>query len=54
MQIWWGPVNKKMSPEIFAKLKGLVVQHFNNASKIYIFDGYTGSSPVSRQRVCHV
>ncbi len=53
MQIWWGPVNKKMSPEIFAKLKGLVVQHFNNASKIYVFDGYTGSSPVSRQRVCH-
>ena len=51
MQIWWGSVNKKMSPETFTKLKGLVVNHFNKASKIYVFDGYAGSSPVSRQRV---
>mmetsp|Transcript_13323 Transcript_13323/g.23381 ORF Transcript_13323/g.23381 Transcript_13323/m.23381 type:complete len:558 (-) Transcript_13323:265-1938(-) len=49
--IWWGSVNKKMSPETFTKLKGLVVNHFNKASKIYVFDGYAGSSPVSRQRV---
>lgn len=49
--IWWGSVNKKMAPETFTKLKGLVVNHFNKASKIYVFDGYAGSSPVSRQRV---
>lgn len=49
--IWWGSVNKKMAPETFTKLKRLVVNHFNKASKIYVFDGYAGSSPVSRQRV---
>jgi len=49
--VWWGPVNKEMKPETFDKLKNMVVQHFNNASKIYVFDGYTGSSPLSRQKV---
>jgi hypothetical protein len=51
LKVWWGPVNKEIKPEIFEKLKSRVVQHFNNASKIYIFDGYAGSSPVSRQKV---
>ena len=40
-----------MKPETFDKLKGLVVQHFNNASRIYVFDGYAGSSPASRRKV---
>lgn len=47
-------MNKEMKPETFEKLKNLVVQHFNNAPKIYVFDGYTGSSPVSRQKVFHL
>lgn len=44
-------MNKEIEPETFDKLKSLVVQHFNNASKIYVFDGYAGSSPYSRQKV---
>lgn len=40
-----------MKPETFDKLKNLVVSHFNNASRIYVFDGFTGSSPLSKKRV---
>ena len=50
-EIWWGPVNRPMKPEIFDKLNEKVVKHYNQAKKIYVFDGYSGANPISRKKV---
>ena len=51
VQIWWGPVNRQMKVETFKKLNEKVVSHFNDAKKIYVFDGYCGANPISRKKV---
>jgi ATP-dependent phosphoenolpyruvate carboxykinase len=50
-EIWWGSVNRPMKVETFKKLNEKVVAHFNNAKKIYVFDGYCGANPASRKKV---
>jgi ATP-dependent phosphoenolpyruvate carboxykinase len=50
-EIWWGDVNRPMKVETFKKLNEKVVKHFNNAKKIYVFDGYSGANPASRKKV---
>jgi len=50
-EIWWGPVNRPMKPETFSKLNDKVVKHYNQAKKIYVFDGYSGANPISRKKV---
>ena len=50
-EIWWGRVNRPMKPEIFDKLNEKVVKHYNQAKKIYVFDGYSGANPISRKKV---
>jgi phosphoenolpyruvate carboxykinase (ATP) len=46
-KIWWGPVNRKISEEIFNKLYDKVVDYYNqsDASKTYVFDGFAGADP---------
>jgi phosphoenolpyruvate carboxykinase (ATP) len=50
-EIWWGPVNRPMQPATFEKLNAKVVAHFNQAQRIYVFDGYSGANPASRKKV---
>ncbi|CAM9299840.1 unnamed protein product, partial [Ectocarpus fasciculatus] len=50
-EIWWGKINQPMKPAIFTKLHSKVVMHYNNAKKVYVFDGYAGSNPASRIKV---
>ena len=40
-----------MKPAVFSKLHAKVVMHYNNAKKVYVFDGYAGSNPASRIKV---
>jgi len=40
--IWWGPVNQKISEEVFDKLLGKVVAGFNGKAA-YVFDGHAGA-----------
>mmetsp|Transcript_11936 Transcript_11936/g.18045 ORF Transcript_11936/g.18045 Transcript_11936/m.18045 type:complete len:554 (+) Transcript_11936:78-1739(+) len=50
--IWWGPVNRPMKPEVYKRLHKEVTSHFsNNAKNIYVFDGYCGANPASRKKV---
>ena len=45
--IWWGPVNRKVSEEVFDGLYKNVVNYYNSSddSKTYIFDGFAGADP---------
>lgn len=49
--IWWGPVNRGITPMAFDELYNLSVAHINSLDKIYMFDGYTGANPKSRKKV---
>lgn len=44
-KIWWGPVNRKVSEEVFDVLYKNVVNYYNSSddSKTYIFDGFAGA-----------
>lgn len=52
-QLWWGPVNKKISVEIFDDLYQQVVNYYNHANdtNTYIFDGFAGADPKYRLNV---
>ena len=40
--IWWGPVNQKVTEETFDKLMAKAVAHFDGAD-CYLFDGHAGA-----------
>jgi len=42
--LWWGPVNKKISTGIYEKLYHKVIDYYkNNLDTTYVFEGYAGS-----------
>ena len=45
--IWWGPVNQKISEETFNELYDQVTNFYNinSQSKTYVFDGFAGADP---------
>ncbi len=45
--IWWGPVNQKLSEETFNELYNQVTNFYNlnSQSKTYVFDGFAGADP---------
>ena len=49
--IWWGNVNKPISPEIFDDLYTKAISHFNSLDECYLFDGYCGASLKSQKKV---
>jgi len=49
--IWWGHVNQPIASEIFDELKAKVDEHYDNAEKVYIFEGFCGSNPNSRRKI---
>ena len=40
--LWWGPVNKKISLDVFEKLKSRVME-FLDGEELYLFDGFCGA-----------
>ena len=46
-KIWWGPVNRKISEDIFNTLYEKVVEYYNSVdrTKTYVFDGFAGADP---------
>ena len=44
-KLWWGPVNRPVSDEIFNSLLDKVLDYYNSDldSKTYVFDGYGGA-----------
>ncbi|KAI5303233.1 hypothetical protein KEM56_007767, partial [Ascosphaera pollenicola] len=40
--VWWGPVNKKMSPEVWRINRERAVDYLNTRTRIYVIDGFAG------------
>ncbi|EEP76347.1 phosphoenolpyruvate carboxykinase [Uncinocarpus reesii 1704] len=41
-EIWWGPVNKPMTPEVWKINRERAVDYLNTRNRIYVIDGYAG------------
>lgn len=50
-KIWWGSVNQPTTPEVFDELYEKVTEHYSEADKMYVFDGYCGANPNSKKDV---
>ncbi|SZF00092.1 unnamed protein product [Blumeria hordei] len=40
--IWWGPVNKPMTPEVWRINRERAIDYLNTRNRIYVVDGYAG------------
>ncbi|KAK4635776.1 Phosphoenolpyruvate carboxykinase (ATP) [Fulvia fulva] len=40
--VWWGPVNKPMTPEVWRINRERAVDYLNTRNRIYVIDGYAG------------
>ncbi|EPE07225.1 phosphoenolpyruvate carboxykinase [Ophiostoma piceae UAMH 11346] len=49
--IWWGPVNKPMSPEVWKINRERAIDYLNTRSRLYVIDGYAGWDERYRIRV---
>lgn len=49
--IWWGPVNKPMSAEVWKINRERAIDYLNTRSRIYVIDGYAGWDERYRIRV---
>ncbi|KAJ2807390.1 Protein kinase C-like 1 [Coemansia guatemalensis] len=49
--VWWGPVNKKLSEEAFAINYERAANYLNTRERLYVFDGYAGWDPKYRIKV---
>ncbi|EER41403.1 phosphoenolpyruvate carboxykinase AcuF [Histoplasma capsulatum H143] len=41
-EVWWGPVNKPMSPEVWRINRERAVDYLNTRNRIYVIDGFAG------------
>jgi phosphoenolpyruvate carboxykinase (ATP) len=41
-EIWWGPVNKPMSPEVWKINRERAIDYLNTRNRIYVIDGFAG------------
>lgn len=49
--IWWGPVNKAMDPEVWKINRERAIDYLNTRNRIYVVDGYAGWDPKYRIKV---
>ncbi|KAI1813851.1 phosphoenolpyruvate carboxykinase [Poronia punctata] len=49
--VWWGPVNKPMGPEVWKINRERAIDYLNTRSRIYVVDGYAGWDEKYRIRV---
>ena len=51
--LWWGPVNRKVSEDVFDELYEKVTGYYNthSDSRTYVFDGFAGADPEYRLHV---
>ncbi|KAJ1802996.1 Protein kinase C-like 1, partial [Coemansia sp. RSA 2598] len=49
--VWWGPVNKKLSEESFAINYETAVNYLNTRDRLYVFDGFAGWDPKYRIKI---
>ncbi|KAJ1964320.1 Protein kinase C-like 1, partial [Dipsacomyces acuminosporus] len=49
--VWWGPVNTKLSKESFSTNYQTAIDYLNTRDRLYVFDGYAGWDPKYRIKV---
>ncbi|TGJ86619.1 hypothetical protein E0Z10_g2143 [Xylaria hypoxylon] len=49
--IWWGPVNKPMAPDVWKINRERAIDYLNTRTRIYVVDGYAGWDEKYRVRV---
>ncbi|MGL6193940.1 MAG: phosphoenolpyruvate carboxykinase (ATP), partial [Thermoguttaceae bacterium] len=49
--IWWGPVNIKLTDDVFLKCRERAVAFLNTLEHLYVVDGYAGWDPKNRIKV---
>ncbi|CAO3576223.1 unnamed protein product [Absidia cylindrospora] len=49
--IWWGPVNTKMSERVFLINRERAIDYLNTHPRLYVFDGFAGWDPKHRIKV---
>ncbi|KAJ3200191.1 hypothetical protein HDU83_004629 [Entophlyctis luteolus] len=49
--VWWGPVNMKMSEQSFMVNRERAIDYLNTRSRLYVFDGFAGWDPKYRIKV---
>lgn len=49
--VWWGPVNIKMTEPAFMINRERAIDYLNTQSRVYVIDGYAGWDPAHRVRV---
>jgi len=50
-EVWWGPVNKPLTPEVWEIIRERAIDYLNTRSRIYVVDGYAGWDERYRVRV---
>ncbi|KAJ2640306.1 Protein kinase C-like 1 [Coemansia sp. RSA 1286] len=49
--VWWGPVNKKLSEESFAINYQTAIDYLNTCTGVFVFDGFAGWDPKYRIKI---
>ena len=49
-EIWWGDVNRPISPESFEKVRAHSLQHLQKSTRLYVIDGFAGWDPNTGSR----
>ncbi|GIW93965.1 MAG: phosphoenolpyruvate carboxykinase [ATP] 2 [Pirellulaceae bacterium] len=49
--VWWGPVNFRLSEESFERLRSQAIERMQSAPWLYAIDGFAGWSPQNRLKV---
>jgi phosphoenolpyruvate carboxykinase (ATP) len=47
----WGKVNQPLTPEVFAQLESMAMEHLSQREELFRFDGYAGADPDYRLNV---
>ncbi|MCC6427223.1 MAG: phosphoenolpyruvate carboxykinase (ATP) [Phycisphaerales bacterium] len=42
-RIWWGKVNKPITPEVFEKALNIAIDHMNSRPRLFVFEGFAGA-----------
>ncbi|KAK7206775.1 ATP-utilizing phosphoenolpyruvate carboxykinase [Myxozyma melibiosi] len=49
--VWWGPVNTKLSPEVWQINRERAIDYLNTRSRLYVVDAFAGWDPKYRIKV---
>ncbi|KAL1923158.1 uncharacterized protein VTP21DRAFT_9534 [Calcarisporiella thermophila] len=49
--IWWGPVNTKLSDHVFMINRERAIDYLNTRDRLYVFDGFAGWDPEHRLKI---